>query len=120
MEKVKYRAWFSVHKKMIQPENLEFTYEGQDDGFITAYNLETNEVTLNAILLEYVDVKDADGKKIFEGDIVECYRDELAVVARKMGCYGLESNIHGFVPLINVGGTMKVIGNIYENKELLK
>lgn len=62
---------------------------------------------------------DKNGKEIYEGDIVQCFRDGLSVVMFKCGCFGLESP-NPFVPFTEIYGKCEVLGNIHDNPELQK
>ncbi len=100
----------------------------------------------DAVLMQYTGVKDKNGKEIFEGDILECSNvdDEYlspAIVA--WGCYdeaqwslwyqpkepgphqdGLKADFNGIIAYeeypIFIEGRYEVLGNIYENPELMK
>lgn len=74
-------------------------------------------------LMQYTGLKDSNGKEIYEGDISLDWRDKPVVVEwndelGSCGCCGWdEFQGCGFV---NVYQGMEVIGNIYENPELLE
>ena len=66
---------------------------------------------------QYTGLKDKNGKKIFEGDIIKSGNYKTYVQWDNGYC--------GFLPLCDfIAGvdveTCKIIGNIYENKELLE
>lgn len=91
---------------------------------------------------QYIGLKDRDGQKIFEGDIVEYESHgyipitERGVVIFEKGCFGIEhSTEYGTRIFHRIGQTSewrdmgasgiitytyKIIGNIHDNPELLK
>ena len=68
---------------------------------------------------------DKNGKEIFEGDIVKMAKDVYSdptyyeVIRHRGGAYRLESNQHGCELWLR-HTNCEVIGNIYENPELLE
>lgn len=66
------------------------------------------------IWLQYVGVKDIDGKEIYEGDIIELADGNKGVVKFEDGHFfhTAKTSINGLLYWY------KVIGNIYENSEL--
>ncbi|MBM7835932.1 YopX family protein [Clostridium sardiniense] len=83
---------------------------------------------------QYTGLKDKNGKEIYEGDILkynhESVGELIRVVNYKYGMYGVEGGIIGIegtvvtrkhIPFANIlTYKYEVIGNIYENPELLK
>lgn len=59
-----------------------------------------------------------DEVEIYDGDIVECFTTGISEVVFKSGCFGLRKEGY-FFPFSEVHGYCKVIGNRYENPELL-
>jgi uncharacterized phage protein (TIGR01671 family) len=74
---------------------------------------------------QYTEIKDINGTEIYEGDIVETTRGLNhiigAVIYRKASWY-IQSKEGYNVRLISIFSTAenKIIGNVYENKELLE
>nr|DAR72753.1 MAG TPA: YopX protein [Caudoviricetes sp.] len=72
----------------------------------------------------FTGVFDKNGKEIFEGDIVKMSKDVYSeptyyeVVRHRGGAYRLESKQHGCELWLR-HTDCEVVGNIYENKELL-
>ena len=113
MREIIFRAWdgdkyhyggFVVHPdgKMEYPEG-GWDVHGCDDG---------------DLLEQYTGLTDKNGKKIFEGDIVKCHAietDETVIVEdiRKIPVQFKWVDIY-------TGATIKVIGNIHDNPELLE
>ena len=137
----KFRAWMKQYKKMDNDigemyfEDGEFKYIGDD--------IHYKRLPEHVIIMLSTGLKDKNGKKIFEGDILEIQGIKMIV---KFGSYKYletsKNNCHilgvlhdglGFyVECINVADpdnispfepeTLKnsqIIGNIYENPELL-
>lgn len=77
---------------------------------------------------QYTGLKDKNGVEIYEGDIVNCYNRNFIVEFRKErggffpfacgdGCGCCEDEV---ILLYELETSAKVIGNIYDNPELLK
>ena len=71
-------------------------------------------------LMQYTGLKDKNGKKIFEGDIVKSQDDGGDYATYKDVLQVVELDTGSFYPVSErYSGDFEVIGNIYENKELL-
>ena len=76
-------------------------------------------------IMQSTGFKDKGGKEIFEGDIVKMSKDVYSeptyyeIVRHRGGAYRLESNQHGCELWLR-HTNCEVIGNIYENPELLE
>ena len=74
---------------------------------------------------EYTGCKDGNGVEIYEGDIVETTRalnHIVGVVTMIKGCWYIQDGKDSYYRLIPRFGVVenRVIGNVYENKELLE
>lgn len=130
----RYRAWIKTEKRMFFSDDiLTIDYENEeivtqqvyfenglpDDRDIYFYDFD--EITL----MQSTDMVDRNGKIIFEGDIVKMAKDVYSeptyyeVVRHRGGAYRLESKQHGCELWLR-HTDCKVVGNVYENRELLE
>lgn len=113
MREVKFRAWNNLDKKMVNHVHA-----------LPLFNNLLKSKYYN--LMQYTGLKDINGVEIYEGDIVEerrknsCWTADMVQnleVKFERGKFivGRNSDLHG-----SIGVTYKVIGNKYENPELLE
>ncbi len=113
---IKFRAWDEVSEKMLNWN--DFLDTNMKNTFIAPEST-------GLILMQYTGLHDKNGKEIYEGDIVK-YRDSRGQHIEKVifdkGCFyaGMHwgSSTRVAPKLINTRIT-EVIGNIYDNPELL-
>ena len=125
---LKYRAWDTTNKEMFK-DTFSITESGQ------VVVVEQEDVMCppdyvfvdNLVIMQSTGLKDKNGKEIFEGDILD-YNGRKALV-RWHGSYA--SFIYRFVdelqkrnaewkPLYLAYMKCEIIGNIYENPDLLE
>ena len=90
------------------------------DGFIRLYDkakgkMQTYEVDRETVG-QYTGMKDKNGKRIFEGDILSLMTGIPHVVRFEDGAFALENTA---IP-IRFANKFEIIGNIYDNPELIK
>jgi hypothetical protein len=68
---------------------------------------------------QYTGLKDLDGKEIYEGDIQDYGNGRKIIVEFEDGCFGLRMPNGDFERTWLRLNKFKVVGNIYENPELL-
>lgn len=126
MRTIKFRAWDKETNQMCYMDNPHWSLMAHKDG-MGVYNLQNGSGGDEYELMQFTGLKDKNGKEIYEGDIVEwkqykdgpypmALTDENKELKRKVVEYSLKTPFIGFT--LNEG--YEVIGNIYENKELLK
>jgi len=118
---IKFRAWDKEKKKMRYPEVLVWGTDGLKvwrffDEMIKLPELPPKQ---DIILMQFTGLKDKDGKEIWEGDILGKGTAERYEVDFQDGAFVIHTRFYG-VKCLNEFAYLEVIGNIYENPELLK
>ena len=132
MRDIKFRAFDLDEKKMKTVNSIDFTNE-----LITVYDKESLEHVLSfsdVDLMQYTGLKDINNVEIFEGDIVEVSKERInfkdtTIVKFDKGSASFvlvsQDNDNGYlsydISYYNYNEVYyRVLGNIYENKELLE
>lgn len=135
MREIKFRAWFKEENRMIEWEQLHIENDdcglmvwigenGDNFGTASGYPIDDFE------LMQYTGLKDKNGKEIYEGDIlrgIEHKSNSTFVNGEYQGTHEWDNDIEiivDFTPsnmqLVDAyKSKCEVIGNIYENQELL-
>jgi uncharacterized phage protein (TIGR01671 family) len=134
MREIKYRAWsksenlmgevtgFRFSKSQYPFVNARFRKNGKtvDEG----YHFGQEDGRDSVILMQFTGLYDKNGREIYEGDIVTglfnhtdiighiVYGSDATFFIKRKGLYGIGLN--------NAEVWLEVVGNIYENPELLK
>ena len=117
MKKIKFRAWDKKLKKFVRDFWLD------SDGSLYYPDTDNKSVRDLAPLMEYTGLKDKNDKEIYEGDIIK-YKGGVGEVVFEKGSYyikNFETNeaILGLRQAVEIQRGI-VIGNKFENKELLE
>ena len=135
MREIKFRAWDKIDEKLWNVISIDFI-----KGEVTLLNEYTKESYIREIdeveLMQYTGLKDKNGKEIYEGDIIKynfksliekegINRDRIAPVYWQefRGCWAVKESKYcnnDLFTYIQNGNVVEVIGNIYENSELLE
>lgn len=121
----KFRAWNKVREEMIDDCDLSITSDGSVLAGDLNYDVESGmlaDVTDNVVIMISTRLKDKNGTEIYEGDIVKNIYDEIYVVKWFDAGFYLEERYNGGFDYseLHFGNNKEVIGNIYENPELLE
>lgn len=108
---IKFRAWNG--KKMLEPQDISqsgkyWSWLGKED----------------VQLMQYTGLKDKNGKEIYEGDILKLYNIKKEPYNRIVkwhvgGMWWAHENDAFYMGFYKPNENFEIIGNIYENPELL-
>ena len=144
MNNLKFRAYIKSIQKIVNVTEIDFNNK------MLTLNIATNKVYpetsywwketelafSQVIIMQSTGLKDKNGKEIFEGDILNCgyiftgssfeeqddYIEDIGVV-KIVNCGAvvkIYEEIENLIDVLNTCEDIEVIGNIYENKELLE
>ena len=117
MKEIKFRAWNKGIKKMLFFD-LNEVGSGADKGIL--YLRKQN------IIMQFTGLKDKNGKEIFEGDIIKLFCGcitEVKFENAEFDAYSSITNLKKHLKcrvLVSWKTNCKVIGNKFENPELLE
>lgn len=119
----KFRVWLTDIDQMLRVKALVF--EKDKTRCVCGYSFDFYLEDENATIMQSTGLRDKNGKEIFEGDIVKMSKDVYSeptyyeVVRHYGGAYRLESKQHGCELWLR-HTDCEVVGNVYENRELLE
>lgn len=116
MEIIKFRAWSKQLNDFLDITGFE-SIKGDvhgifHDGDYISFDKE------DVVIMQYTGLKDDKGVEIYEGDIVEFARVRYQVEFLD-GSFVLYDRNQWHIPFYTVHGGIEVIGNTYENSELI-
>ena len=116
MREIKFRAWDKEDKEIIY-EALEIRNIGLGDGsvLIDERTQKGNEL----IWMQYTGLKDKNDKEIYEGDVLKFKNGCMGIVIYEAPSWGVDwGGVKNFLGIFY--DKTEIIGNIYENPELIK
>lgn len=102
MREIKFRLWNEEEKYMQDPKSIYSMVEYYDI------------IDPEAIIMQFTGIKDKNNIEIYEGDIVVKF-EEIGFISYKHSYFVMNTKNGDSIISKNV----EVIGNIYQNKELL-
>ena len=137
MREIKFRAWDKQDKRMmyrtIFDRNWYLTPKNDEGGCHCLREITPDDRTVIE-LMQFTGLLDKNGKEIYEGDVIRTIFDTIGVVKYHIGQHNDRGMGGGYIGFFIHEGEQEgeeffrgiypsddeVIGNIYENPELLK
>lgn len=131
---IKFRLWSKIGKKFIETDNPDLDFVINNNGYLYSIEYCYGETCIlpqmDTEVLQFTGLKDRNGKEIYEGDILKYnfpYDGRLKHVSsvkflETEASFGIKDRYENEIPLYRIAANnyFEVIGNIYENEELLK
>ena len=129
MEKIKFRAWHFLDQEIKRVNYIDFgnmiaeAWNKKSGGW-DSYKVRDREL----VLMQFTGLKDKNGKDIYEGDIINDFgggegsdRIGFVIFSEEHGAFMFDG-FCGYPYFVrhDMANECEVIGNIFENKELLK
>lgn len=121
MRKIKFRAWHKEKKIMGEVLGIDILHK---EIFFSNEDVDCYEHTdfKDVELMQYTGLKDKNNKEIYEGDIVTLHNSRYKVIFKTEGARFVLRNDEFELEITFINNNnerMEIVGNIYENSELL-
>jgi len=121
MRTIKFRSWSETYQRMLYVDVLNLERD-----VLIAHDKDNKTYTQplpvkKGVLMQFIGLLDSNGKEIYESDLVELENGEKWEIywADGVGAFRLKWKEDDYEDMLSPE-EMEVIGNIYENKDLLK
>ena len=133
MRTIKFRGWDREYEKMTYFDDEDYEYSPpivsrldqvfkKDSNYDDYEDFEYNDITDKTEIMQFTGLHDKNGKEIYEGDIVKSFFVDTDEAGNEIYKYYIIEVKYDEVLCsykIDKFMNLEVIGNIYENKELL-
>ncbi|WP_051575123.1 YopX family protein [Sporolactobacillus terrae] len=132
MRRVKFRFYSDLTKKMYQLTMMGLHYEYDEDPAVFVGDYVPDELLggtrvqrySDGHVMQYTGLKDKNGREIYEGDILGTFGDRLigkVIFDEDIAAFVFETDtFKDWLPNYLGGAGSEIIGNIYENCELVE
>lgn len=129
MRGIKFRVWDKKTKKMRKINSIVFDQLTEEIKLVNLWGrdiIENKDIIIQResgyILMQCTGLKDKNGREIYEGDIYHMGDKNIryVVVWNDSGLVGKQLGSKSYAGLIYWQSKIEIIGNIYENKDLLE
>ena len=126
MREIKFRCWGKESGRMFSPSSISFKGSTVWVCDVHGSNIYEYELVVgNTEVMQYTGLLDKNGKEIYEGDIIKLESGSFRTIVFHEGCFwftedvDMEKEANRHPAFMNLG-PYEIIGNIYENPELLR
>lgn len=121
MKELKFRAWDKVTKRYYAVSGLEYDDDGNlCEVYLAGIQIDESNPYANVrkpsdvILEQDTGLKDQNGKKIYEGDVVQCYDPRYKSTDKHFGGPSVVDRFYSDI------FDYEILGNVHENSKLLE
>lgn len=119
MREIRFRAWDKTEKCMVSWSYLLSIQYG-DNRIIDKDVADSFFNDPDFCLMQYTGLKDKNGREIYEGDILKTNNRTIRTVVFEWGCFDAVNDYTDEPVGSFLESAIEVIGNLYENPELLQ